>query len=186
MELIALNSLGPYVGKTTVARLLQRDYSYVWANHSQTIITDFVTEWNQKNPNLQTTVEKVQRHKAVWRKDLQEYGKTRTSADRFEQTCESLSAWLDILTSTNRKAPCVFDPVRTDHECGFLRGQGFTIVRLVLDRDEQTRRALEKGCTAEEFDRIRSHPVETSVEPDMSIDVTGLTPTQIAEVLLNL
>lgn len=182
---IALTSTGPYSGKTTLARHLEKEYGFMVASHSLSVVRSYVQEWNSFNDSPPLTIEQVYAHKENHRRALQEHGDKMGFNDPakagywIEQT---LAEWL-------RYPPhdVVFDPIRGEKQAQAIRKLGFTIVQLTVTGEERCRRAQELGRDCDQIRhsmRMRPDLEEGIAEPDISV-MSALPVHLLARILLN-
>lgn len=182
---IALTSTGPLSGKSTLAKHLESEYGLYRADHSRTLVREFVlaaASGAMCCPGL--TVEKVYEEKEKWRQALQTFGyeigfndpkKTKYWAEK------TITAW------TGEGPGIVFDSFRGEVQAQALRALGFVIVQIEIDEDERRRRAEGMGRGYEAiWKSMQAEPeLELGIaQPDITLN--GALPTDVqARILLD-
>lgn len=187
-RLFALTSNGPYSGKTTLAKHLEREYGFLVASHSRSLVELYVADWNRVDPNHRLTVEQVYTDKERHRPTLQAFGYTIGFNDphKAEQWVRyTLREWLQT-----PQQDVVFDPARGEVQAQVLQDMGFKIVQLEISDDERCRRAslLGKDCSAvmlainqrPELERGVKHP-DISLNAELPVEVLGRILVQTPE-----
>jgi hypothetical protein len=155
---IALTSTGPLSGKSTLARHLEKEYGFIRADHSLTVVTAFVENWNDPLPySSQTSVEQVYQEKEQWRELLQQFSYTAG----FNDPTHARDWMIKTLarsgcTVTQARCPgarpsvcpdrdVVFDNFRGEVQAEALRGLGFELVQIRIQEWTRQERAAKMG-----------------------------------------
>lgn len=180
-KLIALTSTGPLSGKSTLAKRLAREYEFIHADHSRTLVVSFVMHANaQVLPErsgliLPLTVEDVYKDKEFYRTRLQGHGNRigfNDPALAKEWMLYTLfqSGWF---SDAGQDRDVVFDSFRGEAQAQALRELGFTLVQLHIGEDERMRRAMESGVDyARIVQAMIEHPeLELGIKsPDITLN----------------
>ncbi len=141
MTMLALTA-PPLSGKTTLARYLEHHYGFVFADHSLTLVREYVAWHNSMGWRLST--KEVYDNKEAYRKSLQEFG----YQIGFNGEHQSVW-WAEKTLSEWRKYPVgtsiVFDSVRDVYLADYLSDLGFKLVRIVIGGALRRQRAESLG-----------------------------------------
>lgn len=191
---IAISSTGPYSGKTTLAKYLEKEYGFVRADHSRTIIEDFIGHWNAQPEHFQEqlTVDQVYANKEYFRQGLQEHslrvGVSSPEKAEYWTRQTLIRAGCSITQarcpgSTPLVCPdkdVVFEPFRGEVQADVMRRLGFTLAQLDIPAWVRRHRARLLGKDYDQIEAsMQAHPeLEGGIErPDVCLD--GVRPTAV-------
>jgi hypothetical protein len=191
--MIALTSTGPMSGKSTLAKHLEHHMHFLRADHSQTLLEEFVWNENALNglevmPFLEMhplTVQQVLANKEAYRIQLQRFGYTVGFNDPVRSgtwTDRTLAGWYQ-----DPWRDVVYEPVRGDDQAAALRKRGFLIVQLEIPEVLREARAHLRG---RDYHRMvlamHEHPeLECGVtKPDVRIDGTQPLDRMVQDILV--
>jgi hypothetical protein len=187
----ALVSTGPLSGKSTLAKHLEREYGFIRADHSRSLVEAFVAQWNaQEADGLRAiTVDEVYRDKEKWRPSLQEFGYTSGFNDPLKAVRwakYTLREWLQYKPERN----VVFDSLRGEGQAQVMRDLGFQIVQLEIDDETRCERARMRGFECRplltamdlhpELERGIKHP-DIVLNASLPVEVLGKILVQVPE-----
>ena len=185
MHKIAITSNGPLSGKSTLAKHLESEYGFTRADHSRSLVQDFVENWNNPLPyNARITVEQVYTDKESWRPLLQQFGHSAgynigVGARDFIAKTIKRSEWAG--------GDLVYEPFRGEEQANVLRSMGFTLVQLDIDMAERMYRAMMAGVNfGKLLEAMVAHPeLELGIcNPDITLN--GAFPVdKLARILLH-
>ncbi len=169
-----------FSGKSTVARLLDEQHGYLWANYTdygKTLAARALTALLGREVTQGEVIRRKNELRPFIIEALRVYG--------FDEGngIDTLLKQLDIVPDM----PIAFDNVRYDRQYKKLRPYGFRLVRLVISDAEQERRAAKAGMPREKLLALRQEPSEQPLPyyvDEVFVPVDGKTPTEVvAEVL---
>lgn len=178
-----------YAGKTSLSRTLRKEHGFAFADY-----TGYLKELGAKALNNLTgdrlTKEDIEQDKANYRLFLQELGRLIdfNGGVPFVHDLvwrDAFDGW-DDYGCAQLKERVIFDCVRTGAQYAQLAKMGFTLVRLVLPREEQRARAAALGVDGETLARMVAHPIETPVPffpGEVRLDATKPTEELVEELL---
>ena len=183
---IAITSTGPLSGKSTLAKYLVREFGFIRADHSRSLVEDFVRDYNAYNPNVSSnlTVEDVYADKECWRPQLQAFGYRMGYNDEYgarkfiERTLDRAGATPDT--------DVVYDPFRGELQGSVLKSMGFVLVQLHIPEDLRRERAASLGMPYDKIiESMDRHPkLERGIkEPDVWL-MANMPVPKIAQVLI--
>lgn len=173
----ALTGTGPLSGKSTLAKRLAREYEFIHADHSRTLVASFVL-WANNLPNpersglvLPITVDEVYNNKEVYRVSLQEHSYRVGFSDPAQAKGWTVLTLAEWLRDTTRDV--VFDSFRGEAQAQVMRELGFTLVQIEISEDARIYRAIKSGAFYHEvLDAMNEHPeLELGIKsPDITLN----------------
>lgn len=155
MQRLALTSVGPYVGTTTLAKWLAENKGYMHISMSRVLIEAFINDRGYSRETVDTVIA----NKAVFRSDLQRFGESSGFDTDPAWVEKCLAPWVAA-----GKPPVVIEKVRTDTQATALRRAGFAVIELAIKAETQRARAMAMGVSPEKLAEMMSHEVEQGID----------------------
>lgn len=168
---IALTSVGPYVGATTLGKYLMEHHGFLHVSMSTKLIEAYMEDRGISLSMLDTLVQNRESFRPALREFAHRSGFH--TEPRWMQYC--LAAWAAI----SPERDVVIEKVRTDEQARTLKEMGFTVVELAISKDEQIKRASYEWVTRAELEAHLADPVEKGISEGL-IDTILLAEGPVA------
>jgi dephospho-CoA kinase len=176
---IALAANGPKAGKSTLAKYLHEHYAYHIADHSLTLVKQYVQRFNSTFGDslpVPLTVEAVYASKEAHRKGLHELSDTLGFTDK-----DAAAIWVhETLNETPFGMPVVFEPIRGVAQAKALKERGFVIVSIFIDESTRAQRCSSSEEYSYVLSAMQSRP---DIEGELPLADIRLNGTLSVEVL---
>lgn len=164
-----------FSGKSTIARLLDEEHGFLWANYTdygKTIMARALSAMFGRHVSQAEVIRRKNELRPFLIEGLRVYG--------FDEGngVDDMLKMLDLSPETE----VIFDNVRYLAQYEKLKPYGFRLVRLVISDEEQERRAADAGMHYDELVRLRDEPSEQPVpvqHGEIALYCDGRTPQNI-------
>lgn len=164
---------GPWAGKSTLARVLRKEYGFFAIDTSRQLkeLASTALAAVGRTVSAYDMEEDKQRYRAF----LEEFGTVLGIDDGWS----FLRCFYDPVESQLGTQCVVVDSVRTNSQAATLAAYGFVTIELLLTADIRRERARSFGVSSEDFERTMSHAVEQPLSRDVvGIHLPGTLPVE--------